>query len=94
MLPVSSASCERSFSTLKLVKTHVRSTMSDSRLSNLAVLSIESERSKALDIDAFIKRFSAVTAKFSSSKLMYRERVNSYCFPCLTICLTYVTRFS
>uniref|UniRef100_A0A673HC17 HAT C-terminal dimerisation domain-containing protein n=1 Tax=Sinocyclocheilus rhinocerous TaxID=307959 RepID=A0A673HC17_9TELE len=58
VLPVSSASCERSFSTLKLVKTHLRSTMSDSRLSNLAVLSIESERSKALDMDAFIKRFS------------------------------------
>ncbi len=73
VLLVSSASCERSFSTLKLVKTHLCSTMSDSRLSNLAILSIESERSKALDMDVFIKRFSAVTAKFSSSKLMYRE---------------------
>lgn len=59
VLPVSTALCDRSFSTLKLLKTHWRSTMSDSRLSNLAVLSIESERSKALDMDAFIKRFSA-----------------------------------
>ncbi len=59
VLPVSSASCECSFSTLKLVKTHFRPTMSDSRPSNLAVLSIESECSKAPDLDAFIKRFSA-----------------------------------
>lgn len=77
MLPVSSDLCERSFSTLKLVKTHLCSTMSDSRLSNLAVLSIESERSKALDMEDFIKRFSAcfnmVNAEFSSSDLLYSE---------------------
>lgn len=48
VLPVSSAGCERSFSTLKLVKNHLRSTMASERLTNLAVLSIESERAKAL----------------------------------------------
>lgn len=57
-LPVSSASCERSFSTLKLVKTYLRSTISDERLSNLGVLSIESRRSKALNLDAFVDHFS------------------------------------
>uniref|UniRef100_A0A4W5JYP4 HAT C-terminal dimerisation domain-containing protein n=1 Tax=Hucho hucho TaxID=62062 RepID=A0A4W5JYP4_9TELE len=40
-IPVSTASCELSFSALKLVKTYLRSTMSDDRLSNLGVLSIE-----------------------------------------------------
>ncbi len=40
-LPVSNASCERSFSALKLIKTHLRTTMTDDRLSNLGVLSIE-----------------------------------------------------
>jgi hypothetical protein len=40
-LPISVASCERSFSKLKLIKTYLRSTMSQERLSSLAMLSIE-----------------------------------------------------
>lgn len=58
-IPVSTASCERSFSTLKLVKTFLRSTMDDSRLSNLGVLSVESRRAKSLDMEDFVNRFSA-----------------------------------
>ncbi|XP_053286397.1 zinc finger MYM-type protein 1 isoform X2 [Pleuronectes platessa] len=57
VLPVSSASCERSFSTLKLVKNHLRSTMAENRLSSLATLSIESARAKGLDLDEFVRRF-------------------------------------
>lgn len=56
-LPVSSAACERSFSALKLIKTHLCTTMTDDRLSNLGVLSIESRRAKSLDMDKFIKVF-------------------------------------
>ena len=56
-LPVSSAACERSFSALKLIKTHLRTTMADDRLSNLGVLSIEARRAKSLDMDKFIKLF-------------------------------------
>uniref|UniRef100_A0A4W5JW11 HAT C-terminal dimerisation domain-containing protein n=1 Tax=Hucho hucho TaxID=62062 RepID=A0A4W5JW11_9TELE len=52
-IPVSTASCELSFSALKLVKTYLRSTMSDDRLSNLGVLSIELWRAKALSVDEF-----------------------------------------
>uniref|UniRef100_A0A3P8SAP0 HAT C-terminal dimerisation domain-containing protein n=1 Tax=Amphiprion percula TaxID=161767 RepID=A0A3P8SAP0_AMPPE len=40
VLPVSSASCERSFSSLRLIKTYLRSTMTEKRLSSLAVLKI------------------------------------------------------
>uniref|UniRef100_A0A671K1Y8 HAT C-terminal dimerisation domain-containing protein n=1 Tax=Sinocyclocheilus anshuiensis TaxID=1608454 RepID=A0A671K1Y8_9TELE len=36
--PVSSAACERSFSALKLIKNHLRTTMGDERLSHLGVL--------------------------------------------------------
>lgn len=58
-IPVSTASCERSFSTLKLVKTYLRSTMDDDRLSNLGILSVESRRAKSLDMEDFVNRFSA-----------------------------------
>ena len=51
-LPVSSATSERSFSALKLIKTHLRSTMCDVRLSNIAILSIESSRAESLSLDA------------------------------------------
>uniref|UniRef100_A0A8C2DXL4 TTF-type domain-containing protein n=1 Tax=Cyprinus carpio TaxID=7962 RepID=A0A8C2DXL4_CYPCA len=37
-IPVSTAGCERSFSALKLIKTHLRTTMVDGRLSHLGVL--------------------------------------------------------
>jgi len=36
-LPISSATAERSFSRLKLIKTYLRSTIAEDRLSNLAV---------------------------------------------------------
>lgn len=57
VIPVSSASCERSFSTLRIIKNYLRSTMTESRLSNLALLSIENKRTKALDLDTFVRRF-------------------------------------
>jgi hypothetical protein len=40
-MPVSSAGAEGSFSTMKRVKTSLRSTMADSRLSNLCIISIK-----------------------------------------------------
>jgi len=49
-MPVTSVASERSFSCLKLIKTHLRTTMLDERLSSLAVLSIYSERVNELDI--------------------------------------------
>ena len=40
---VSIASCERSFSKFKMIKSYLRSTMSDDRLSALSILSIEKD---------------------------------------------------
>uniref|UniRef100_A0A3P8S973 HAT C-terminal dimerisation domain-containing protein n=1 Tax=Amphiprion percula TaxID=161767 RepID=A0A3P8S973_AMPPE len=57
VLPVSSAFREQSFSSLRLIKTYLRSTMTEKRLSSLAVLSIESKCTKALDLDKFVKHF-------------------------------------
>lgn len=54
---VSSASCERSFSALKRIKTYLRSTMLEERLVSLAVLSIEREIAQNLNLEDVIDRF-------------------------------------
>ena len=43
-LPVTTASIERTFSTLRRVKTWLRSTMCESRLSGLCMLSVHREK--------------------------------------------------
>jgi len=50
-IPIASASAERSFSTMKRVKTYLRSTMTDGRLNDLCMLAIERELSHELLID-------------------------------------------
>uniref|UniRef100_A0A3Q1DI04 TTF-type domain-containing protein n=1 Tax=Amphiprion ocellaris TaxID=80972 RepID=A0A3Q1DI04_AMPOC len=62
-LPVTVASGERSFSKLKMIKTYLRSTMSQDRLSALAVLSIEQEVRKSVDMDLLISRFAEAKAR-------------------------------
>ena len=49
-LPVTSASCERSFSALKFVKNNLRSVMGHQRLSDLMVMAVESERAQNSDL--------------------------------------------
>ena len=56
---VSSASCERSFSALKRIKTYLRSTMNEERLVSLAVLSTEREISQSLNLEEVIDKFYA-----------------------------------
>lgn len=56
-LPVTSASCERSFSKMKLVKTFLRNSMANDRLSNIALLSIESARAEGIDLESFVDEF-------------------------------------
>ena len=56
-LPVTSASCERSFSKMKIVKTFLRNSMTSERLSNIALLSIASKRAESIDFDSFVDEF-------------------------------------
>ncbi len=54
---ISVASCERSFSKLKLIKNYLTSRMSQTRLTDLAILSIEREIADAIDFDEIIHEF-------------------------------------
>lgn len=56
-IPVSTAEAERSFSSLKLIKTHLRTTMTDSRLSSISVISVHKERAKNIDLERVIDLF-------------------------------------
>ena len=58
-IPVSSASCEWSFSALKLIKTYLRNRTEDDRLSDLGTLFVHKERARALDRDKIIDIFAS-----------------------------------
>ena len=59
-IPVSTATAERSFSSLKRLKTYLRSTMGQQRLNSVSILHVHKEATKALDLekvsDEFISR--------------------------------------
>ncbi|KAK4308120.1 hypothetical protein Pmani_020151 [Petrolisthes manimaculis] len=57
--PVTVASAERSFSKLKLIKTYLRSTMSQERLNGLAIISINKEMSKQVSYEETLDAFAA-----------------------------------
>ena len=57
-IAVTSASCECTFSSLKRIKTWLRTTMSEERLVDLATLSIERDKSANLSLDQVVTDFS------------------------------------
>ena len=56
-MPVSSATAERSFSSLKRIKTYLRSTMVEDRLNGLSLMHIH--RDNQIDLDRVIQQFAA-----------------------------------
>ena len=62
-LPVTSATAERSFSRLKLIKNYLRSTMKTERLSGLALLSVERELADSIDFESTITRFATLKSR-------------------------------
>ncbi|KAK0141003.1 Zinc finger MYM-type protein 1 [Merluccius polli] len=58
-LPVRVASAVRSFSKLKLIKTYLRSSMAQERLSGLAIISINTEVAQQLSYDDLIDDFAS-----------------------------------
>nr|XP_047143348.1 uncharacterized protein LOC124817393 [Hydra vulgaris] len=62
-LPVSVASGERSFSKLKLIKNYLRSSIGQTKLKNLALISIESAMANTLDYTSVINEFAKVKVR-------------------------------
>ena len=60
---VSIASCESSFSKLKMTKSYLRSTMSDDRLSALSILSIKRDYVQELDFEDIIADFASAKVR-------------------------------
>ena len=71
-VPVTVASGERSFSKLKLIKTYLRSTMNQERLTNLAILSIERDVARTMDYSSLLEIFSGAK---KHEKLTYNHHL-------------------
>ena len=56
-IPVTVASIKKSFSKLKLLKSYLRSTMSQERLNGLAILSIEQDLLENIEYKNLISKF-------------------------------------
>ena len=72
---VSIASCERSFSKLKLIKSYLRSTI-ESRLSALAILSIESDFVEMLSFEDIISKFVSIKVDVFNFELFIRIKLS------------------
>ena len=68
-LPVSVASGERSFSKLKLIKTYIRSTMTQERLQGLATLSVEQDLAKDIDLNELVTSFTKMKLRKLNCKM-------------------------
>jgi len=63
-LPVSTASCERSFSCIKTVKTYARTSMTEDRLSGLGLMSVENELTREdTFLDNVVHKFKVAEGK-------------------------------
>jgi len=56
-IPVSSAQCERAFSSLKIIKSWLRTSMTDVRLADLTTLGVMKDRAKRLDLSLIVDSF-------------------------------------
>ena len=64
--PVSVATGERSFSKLKIIKNYLRNSMTQERLNDLAIISIEHESANAIQYDDIIDDFASKKARKQS----------------------------
>ena len=60
IIPVSSAACEKTFSSMKRLQSYLRNAMTPDRLDDLAILNIEKLLSREIDMNIVIDKFDAV----------------------------------
>jgi len=60
IIPPSSAGVERTFSSLRQIKNYMRNKMTNKRLTNIAILSIEKKIAKSLDLEVVVDKFAAI----------------------------------
>ncbi|KAF3842616.1 hypothetical protein F7725_024567 [Dissostichus mawsoni] len=84
-LPVSAASSERSFSTLRRLKTWLRSNMTQRRLTHLAIMHVHSDILDRMDIQPLMKRFIDNTPERKSTfgffKIKRKQDIMSFFAP-------------
>ena len=56
-IPCSNAEAERSFSKLRLLKTYLRSTMTQERLNHLAILNVHRDKLDEINIEDVLEEF-------------------------------------
>ena len=66
IIPATVALAEMSFSKLKLIKTHLQTTMSQERLNGLAMISIENKYLDKLNFNNLIEEFALKNARRSN----------------------------
>ncbi|CAI6372654.1 unnamed protein product [Macrosiphum euphorbiae] len=57
-IPISSATCERSFSSMRRINTYLRSNMEQDRFTDLSIINIERELSNQIDNEQILNKFS------------------------------------
>lgn len=62
-IPVTTATCERSFSRLKIIKNYLRSTMTQEKLTNMGIISIERELASKINFEDIIDEFATKKAR-------------------------------
>lgn len=62
-LPISTASNERFFSSLKRLKSYLRLTMNDERLSDLLVIAVEADEAAKIDLQRAVNVFAAMKTR-------------------------------
>jgi hAT family C-terminal dimerisation region len=60
---VTDSSAERSFSKLKLRKSYLRSSSAQDRLDSFALISIENEAARQLDLNELVNKFANIKAR-------------------------------
>lgn len=59
-IPISNVAAERSFSVLRRLRNHLRTTMTEERISSLALLTMEKQMAQDIDLNRVVDRFASL----------------------------------